>query len=143
MKVVLFAKMGRIQRTIRNETLKNALKNFLVPIVSDKFHIISLRCLWDVVDKDLPRASFNMFSKRNEIENKLESFESVVLFFSCLCAMESSEIKKCLTKRKRQAGNESSDDNDRSYDNENVIPGMCINIYIFIWYLMSNYIRKC
>jgi len=41
------------RRTLRNETLKSALKNFLVPCVADKFHVFSLRALWDVDQGDI------------------------------------------------------------------------------------------
>ena len=124
----------QVRRTIRNETIKNALKNFFIPTISEKYLVIPIRCLWDVVEEDLNIASFNICNKRQELEEIVNSFEEVVLYFSCTCAMESSAIRKKLLKRKQSSSqdkdNETSDsDNDfNSYqdgENSTIIPGNC------------------
>ena len=108
-----------VRRTIRNETVKAALKNFVIPQISEKFVIISIRCLWDVHDEDLSVASFNISNKRDELEKIVNELKDVVLYFSCTCAMESSLIRKKLLKKKRQLREDTQNatsDEDNDYD---------------------------
>lgn len=121
-----------VRRTIRNDTIKAALKNFLVPEISEKFLIISMRCLWDVHDNDLSIATFNISNKREEIEKIVNAFDDVVLYFSCTCAMESSTMRKKLLKKKRQVCEDKENptsDEDNDYDtyqtgkDSTIIPG--------------------
>ena len=116
--------MPRVQRTVRNETLKNAFKNFFVPVVSTKFRVVALRCLWDVAQEDLDIASFNIFQKRHQIEKFVNDSSDVVLYFSCLCAMESSEMRKKILKRKAMDKDSDSDDDLSSYNQDSLISGM-------------------
>ncbi|XP_066933444.1 uncharacterized protein [Clytia hemisphaerica] len=69
----------------------------------DRFYIVSIRCLWDVVEKDLGVAAYNIDTKRLELENIVDSFENVVAYFSCTCAMESNNLREEL-KKKRDVG---------------------------------------
>lgn len=122
MKIVHFAlrNMPRVQRTIRSETLKNALKNFIVAPLSEKYQICAFRCLWDVNPNDVPLVSFDILNKKEELEAKVSEFESVVLYFSCLCAMESSYLRKKLSKRMNEGAESDNDD----YLDDVLIPGM-------------------
>ena len=121
-----------LRRTIRSDTIKNALKNFVVPLVADKFFVISLRCLWDVFEEDLDKANYNLVSKQEEIEKILNSTDEIVLYFSCLCAMKSSDMRHKFAKRKRQQEERRQDgsDSDEDYQSYNtdarqtIIPGM-------------------
>ncbi|XP_066932599.1 uncharacterized protein [Clytia hemisphaerica] len=106
-----------IQRTIRSKTLKDALSNFVVTPIIKYCHIISLRCVWDVNEEDLPEASFNIMKKKEEIEAKINEFEDIVMYFSCLCAMESTVLRKELI---REDPENSGDD----YKDECLIPGI-------------------
>ena len=120
--------MSGVNMTIRSDTIKNAIKNFIVPIVVDRYFVISFRCLWDVYDEDLEKANYNLENKRETI---IKSFDQVMLYFSCLCGMKESEIRHKLAKRKRQEEERreaplDSDDDYQSYEVEgekNIIPG--------------------
>lgn len=134
-------RVDKMWRTIRSDTIKNALINFSVPIVADKYYVISLRCLWDVFDEDLEKANYNLMNKREKIRKVMESFDDIMLYFSCLCAMESSKIRHRLAKRKRQEEERrealsESDEDHESYNDDGanaVIPGIILfSLLIFI-----------
>lgn len=55
------------RRTLRNETLKTALKNFLVPCIAEKYHVSSMRALWDVNVDDMQVAELNIWAKRKQV----------------------------------------------------------------------------
>lgn len=117
--------MVKIQRTLRSETLKSALKNFIVKPIVKNYFVISLRCLWDVDPKDVGKASFNILSKRDQIQKYLNESEAVVLYFSCLCAMESSYLRKKIASRKKklQSHEEESESDEDDYLDDVLIPG--------------------
>ena len=73
--------MAKPKRTLRNETLKSALRNFLVPCIAERYFVCSLRALWDVDKDDLPLAAINIWEKRCEVENILKGFEQVNSYF--------------------------------------------------------------
>ncbi len=114
-----------IQRTIRSKTLKDALSNFVVTPIVEYCHIISIRCVWDVDEMDLPEASFNIIKKKEELESKLNEFDEIVLYFSCLCAMESSLLRKELIR-------ENPENSDDDYKDECLIPGECHSEYLYL-----------
>ena len=110
------------KRTVRSSTLKAALKNFLVPCVSNNYRVCSLRSLWEVNEEDNQIAELNIWAKRRQIEDILNGFEDVVMYFSCLTAMESAEMRRKLKARKRRINS----DNKISTDLKNknlLIPG--------------------
>ena len=118
-------RMGKVQRTIRSKTLKDALKNFIVKPIAQNCHVISLRCVWDVDQEDIPKASFNILSKSNEIQNKINEISEVVLYFSCLSAMKASELKKELIKN-------NPDWSEDDYMGEDIsLPGKCTFHFFF------------
>lgn len=114
-----------VKRTIRSSTVRNAFKNFLVPIFKDKFFVVTLRCLWDVQEQDINLASYNIDSKRDELESIVNLYDDVVAYFSCTCAMQSSILRKEL---KKTNGNTESDQEYQQYedDDEAMIPGTYI-----------------
>ena len=130
-----------VRRTIRNEIVKAALKNFVIPQISEKFVIISIRCLWDVHDEDLSVASFYVSNKSDELEKFFNELRDVVLYFSCTCAIESSLIRKKLLKKKRKLREDTQNatsDEDNGYDSyqtrkdSTIIPGK-INLFSIIF----------
>ena len=44
--------MVKARRTIRSNTLRSALRNFIIPSIAAKYNVFALRCLWDVTDND-------------------------------------------------------------------------------------------
>ncbi|XP_066912211.1 uncharacterized protein [Clytia hemisphaerica] len=124
--------MSGVQMTIRCDTIKSALKNFIVPIVVDRYFVISFRCLWDVFDEDLEKANYNLENKREEMETIIKRFDEVMLYFSCLCGMKVSDMRHKLIKRKRQEEERreaplDSDEDYQSYEidgEKTVIPGI-------------------
>ena len=112
-----------IQRTLRSSTVRTGLKNFLIPIFEDRYFIVAIRCLWDVVEKDLGVAAYNIDKKRLELESLVDSSENVVAYFSCTCAMESSVLREEFKKRRDSAGNENDREFEGYEDNDSVIPG--------------------
>ena len=119
-----------MQRTLRNETLKNALRNFVVPIFSNRYFITSFRALWDVdKERDKEKAELNIWEKQQRLNTVLKDVKEVVAFFSCLTAMESAFIKRKLRDHKRRVNEDrrlsgSDTDNDfDSYADEGIIPG--------------------
>ena len=125
-----------IKRTLRNDQVKNALKTFVVPLISDKYFVVPLRCLWDVEEKNLEHAALNLVNKSQQIEEIIDSFDMVVLYFSCFCAMESSLLRKRLLERKKKITADkdvegSDTDNDyESYSDDNIIPGIELSFQI-------------
>ena len=116
--------------TLRNETLKDALENFIVPPVINKFKVSYLRTLWDVTDGDVNISGLNIWSKREQISKIITSFQAVRLFFSCLTAMESAKYREEYLKRKRQIsnnrtidGSDTDNDYDTFTDSSRLIPG--------------------
>jgi len=57
-----------MQRTLRNETIKTALKTFIVPCLSNKYYIVAFRALWDVEEESLETANLNIWEKRNQLD---------------------------------------------------------------------------
>ena len=111
--------MVKPRRTIRSSTLKASLKNFLLPNIVESYRICSLRCLWEVMNEDNEIVLKNIWSKRKQLEQILNSFKDVVLYFSCLTAMESNEIRRKLKERKRKISADhriSGSDTDNEYE---------------------------
>ena len=84
----------RPRNTVKSETLKNALRNFIVKPISEKYHVISTRCLWDVVQEDRRLAELKIYSKKDAVHHILDKFEEVVFYASCLTAMTSSNYRQ-------------------------------------------------
>ena len=121
---------AKLRRCLRNETLKNAFKSFFVPHISDKYHVLAFRCLWDVNEEDLTAARLNIFAKRKQLEEIVNSLPTIVLYVSCLCAMDSAYLRRKEFEKKQQISSnnaiEGSDtDNDyESYSQDKlIIPG--------------------
>ncbi|XP_066928609.1 uncharacterized protein [Clytia hemisphaerica] len=113
-----------VQRTLRDGTVRNGLRNFLIPIFKDRFYIVSIRCLWDVVEKDLGVAAYNIDTKRLELENIVDSFENVVAYFSCTCAMESNNLREELKKKRDVVGYENDNEFEDYDEDDSLIPGV-------------------
>ena len=112
------------RRTIKNGTLREALKNFLVPIISNKYRVCYFRTLWEVVDEDQEFVQLNIWSKRKEVDRIVGNFDNVALFFSCLTGLESQQIRydQRRQKRKREAlNNQASDSEYESFDESSKI----------------------
>ena len=123
---VIFA----MQRTLRNETLRNALKNFIVPIFSKRYYIIAFRALWDVKDNgDKIKAELNIWEKQKELDQIVLKNKNTMAVFSCMTAMQSSFLKRKMLDRKRRINDDrrvSGSDTDNDYDgyeDDGIIPG--------------------
>ena len=126
----LRVKMAVPRRTLRNETLKNSLKNFIVTLVSKYFNVISLRTMWEVTEDDITNAELNIWQKRQEVEAIVKSFDCVRLFFSCITGMESSTLRRKLAQRRRRidtdptlSGSDTDNDFSSFSDSATIIPG--------------------
>jgi len=112
------------KRTLRSETLKSALQNFLVSSIIERHEICCYRTLWDVRTEDLPKAELEIWAKRQQIDNIIKSFKVVKLFFSCMTALECSSIRKHVKNRHdKSADKNNSDECDDFEDTNKYIPG--------------------
>jgi len=112
--------MTKPRSSLRSETLKSALRNFIVPHISQKYFVTAIRTTWDVEDADLMVAQMNIWEKRREVDKIVSSFNSVVMFFSCLTAMESKKIRESLLSENQYP---IETDWNSFEDNSNIIPG--------------------
>ena len=117
------------RRALRNETLKSALKNFVVPCLSNRYNICAFRALWEVKKDDQVMAEMNIWFKRNEINEMIEKMDDCVAFFTCLTALDSGDMRRKLKEKKRRISADlrvsgSDTDNDyNSYEENGIIPG--------------------
>lgn len=131
------------RRSIRNETLKDAFKNFVVPVVANNYNVIALRALWDVHKDDMEVASLNIWSKRKKLEDLLCSNKHVAGFFSCITAMQISHLRLELHKKKRTLARsepqlDSDDEADDYLGEDGSIPGMQFFFrFVFLCYILK------
>jgi len=118
-----------MKRTLRNDTVKSALRNFIVPCVSNKCHVIAFRALWDLTEDSKQKAELNIWRKRNQLDSILKDIQEIVVFISCLTAMDSSDLRRKHLSHKRRvvddrriSGSDTDNDYD-SYTDNGIIPG--------------------
>jgi len=100
-----------------------------VPCVSNKCHVIAFRALWDLTEDSKQKAELNIWRKRNQLDSILKDIQEIVVFISCLTAMDSSDLRRKHLSHKRRvvddrriSGSDTDNDYD-SYTDNGIIPG--------------------
>ena len=89
--------MNRIagpQRELRNKTLQDGLKAYVVKPIKNCYQVISLRALWGSTEEDKVKAIIS--GKRRELEMSFERSGCVVFYVSCI---QSFEKRSCAEKK--------------------------------------------
>lgn len=74
------------RKELKANQLKRALKTYIIPIVSNKYHSLGIRVLW-TEEKDCK----TMWEHRLKLESMLCSIKEIVLFFSCVTASDGED----------------------------------------------------
>ena len=83
-------------RRLASNTLKQALRAFIIPVVADRYHVFTVRVLWKVEKNHIYKANEQVTAKRRQLELLLEQSDEIILFISCITGQE----KGAPTKRK-------------------------------------------
>ena len=83
----------RPARHLSNNTLRQAFRAFLVPIVAEKYHLIAVRCLWRVEKNEFHRAHALISGKRRQLELLLQRTSTVKIVISAITGQEEGTKK--------------------------------------------------
>ena len=103
------------KRRLASNTLKQALRAFIVPVVADRYNVFTVRVLWKVEKNHIYKANEQVNAKQRQLELLLEQNDEIILFISCITGQE----KGALTKRKRKQEQDSDDDGKSDDSNDN------------------------
>ena len=110
-------------RHLSNNTLRQAFRAFLVPIVAEKFHVIAIRCLWKVEKNELHRAHALISGKRRQLELLLQRTPMVKIVISAITGQEEGPKKRKKPNKKAKGDKKSRkharrEDSDEGNSNE-------------------------
>ena len=117
----------RPARHLSNNTLRQAFKAFLVPIVAEKYQVIAVRCLWRVEKNELHRAYALISGKRRQLELLFQRTPMVTIVISAITGQEEGAKKHKKPKKKttddkqsrKHARRQDSDEENSSEESDN------------------------
>ena len=80
------------QRQLRDKTLKDALRAFVVTPIARSYHVFAVRALWETEDE--AKVQQVISGKRRELEEVFETNTDVVMFVDCIQSFEVRKGKK-------------------------------------------------
>ena len=90
-------------RGLASNTLKQALRAFVVPVVSERYNVVALRVLWKVENNHISKANEQAAQKqKKQLETLREENEEVLLFVSCMCITRQEKGKPSCSNKKRK-----------------------------------------
>ena len=106
------ASIRRLSRSLKSNCLKNALTNYILPVVVDHYEVYSFRTVWEVTgSNDEEYAEQFISGKRQQLQNVLGQVAEVVFLFTCITALQRKPGRK-----KRKAATDADADGDGDAD---------------------------
>ena len=99
----------RPSRRLSSKTIHNALRAFVVPVISKNYSVVCLRALWDAQKNDETLAEQMIPVKRRQLEMLLGRNSDILIIWSCITGIEevkAKEKKKKSSKKKRKRDDE-------------------------------------
>ena len=96
----------RPSRRLTSKTIYNALRAFVVPVITKNYSVVCLRALWDAQKNDETLAEQMIPVKRRQLEMLLGRNSDIMIIWSCITGIEEGKAKEknkksSRTKRKR------------------------------------------
>ena len=90
------------RRSLKNTTLKNALKANVVSVIIKRYQAIAVRALWETTDDPHRRAELLVCAKRAQLQSLILNIEEVVGCISCVTALTLFTDQEKVERKKRE-----------------------------------------
>ena len=98
-------------RRLASNTLKQALRAFVVPVVSERYNVVALRVLWKVENNHIWKANEQVAPKRKQLETLLDKKRGGDTFYKLHYGARKRKLSCSDKKRKRSKDSDSEEKN--------------------------------